>query len=404
MNRRVFLKTAGAVAGLGAIPGIAPAQAKEVKLGYILPVTGPLAFEAQLSLNGLQLAVDEINNAGGVKALGGAKLTLLSGDTQNKVELGNSEAARLIDQGISALIGPFSSLVAYSVRQVTEKNKTPFMLLAAVADNLTEGGLKYVFRVQPNGKAMATLTMNNMFEMAKAANTPIKRVAMMHEDGNFGTTMGNHVEAFAGRLGYSLVQRIPYSLKSPDFTAELSKVKAAKPDLLVISGYYGDSRIIAETASKLRIGVHALVGLANAAYSNPKFIADNRELTDQLFDGNYWHNPQSPRAKAVFAAYEQRFSSTMTSHGVQAYMVVHVLKAALERAGSAERDKLRDALAKTNLADHILPQDAIKFDDTGENVNASPALLQVQNGKPVVVGPARFAEATPVFPVPRWHG
>jgi len=251
---------------------------------------------------------------------------------------------------------------------------------------------------------MSTLTMNNMLEMAKASNVAIKRVAMMHEDGNFGTTMGNHVEGFAGKLGYALVQRIPYSIKSPDFTAELSKVKASKPDLLVISGYYGDSKIIAETAAKLRIGVHALVGLANAAYSNPKFIADNRELTDQLFDGNYWHNPQSPRAKAVFAAYEKRFSSTLTSHGVQAYTVIYVIKDALERAGSADRDKLRDALAKTNLADHILPQDAIKFDDTGENVNATPALLQVQNGKPVVVGPARFAEAKPVFPVPKWHG
>src|SRR2546427_751481 len=305
---------------------------------------------------------------------------------------------------LDALTGPFSSLVAYSVRQVTEQNKTPFVLLAAVADNLTEGGLRYVFRVQPNGKAMSTLTMNNMFAMAKAANTPIKRVAMMHEDGNFGTTMGNHVEAFAGKLGYSLVQRIPYSLKSPDFTAELSKVKASKPDLLATSGHSGDSEIIAEAASKLRIGVHALVGLANAAYSNPKFIADNRDLTDQLFDGNYWHNPQSPRAKAVFAAYEKRFNSTLTSHGVQAYTVIGVLKDALERAGSADRDKLRDALSKTNLADHILPQDAIKFDDIGENVNASPALLQVQNGKPLVVGPARFAEAKPVFPVPRWHG
>jgi len=258
--------------------------------------------------------------------------------------------------------------------------------------------------VQPNGKAMSTLTMNNMAEMAKNANVAIKRVAMMHEDGNFGTTMGNHVEAFGGKLGYSLVQRIPYSLKSPDFTAELSKVKASKPDLLVISGYYGDSKIIAETASKLRIGVHALVGLANAAYSNPKFIADNRELTEQLFDGNYWHNPQSSRAKVVFAAYEKRFNSTLTSHGVQAYTVMHVIKDALERAGSTDRDKLRDALAKTNLADHILPQDAIKFDETGENVNASPALLQVQNGRPTVVGPARFAEAKPIFPVAKWHG
>jgi len=404
VSRRVFLKAAGAAAALGTLPAVGRAQAKEVKLGYILPVTGPLAFEAQLSLNGLQLAVDEVNAAGGVKALGGAKLTLLPGDTQQKVELGNSEASRLIDQGVSTLIGPFSSLVAFSVRQLTEKSKTPFMLLAAVADNLTEGGLRYIFRVQPNGKAMATLTMNNMLEMAKGANVAVKRVAIMHEEGNFGTTMGNHVESFAGKLGYTLVQRIPYNIKSPDFTAELSKVKASKPDLLVISGYYGDSKIIAETAAKLRIGVHALVGLANAAYSNPKFIADNRELTDQLFDGNYWHNPQSPRAKAVFAAYEKRFSSTLTSHGVQAYTVIYVIKDALERAGSADRDKLRDALAKTNLADHILPQDAIKFDDTGENVNATPALLQVQNGKPVVVGPARFAEAKPVFPVAKWHG
>src|SRR6266478_6412858 len=278
------------------------------------------------------------------------------------------------------------------------------MLLAAVADNLTEGGLRYVFRVQPNGKAMATLTMNNMFEMAKAASTPIKRVAMMHEDGNFGTTMGNHVEAFAGKLGYALVQRIPYSLKSPDFTAELSKAKASKPDLLVISGYYGDSKIIAETAAKLRIGVHALVGLANAAYSNPKFIADNRDLTDLLFDGNYWHNPQSARARAVFDAYQKRFGATMSNHGVQGYQVMFVLKDALERAASTDREKVREAIAKTNLADHILTQDAIRFDDAGENVNATPALLQVQGGKPVVVGPARFVEAKPVFPVPKWKG
>ncbi len=404
VTSRAFLRASGAAAALVACPAVVRAQGKEVKLGYILPVTGPLAFEAQLALGGLQLAVDEVNAAGGIKSLGGAKLTLLPGDTQNKVELGNSEAARLIDQGICALIGPFSSLVAYSVRQVTEKNRTPFMLLAAVADNLTEGGLKYVFRVQPNGKGMATLTMNNMFEMAKGAGVSIKRVAIMHEDGNFGTTMGNHVEAFAGKLGYTLAQRIPYSLKSPDFTAELSKVKASKPDLLVISGYYGDSKIIAETAAKLRIGVHALVGLANAAYSNPKFIADNRELTDHLFDGNYWHNPQSSRAKGVFEAYQKRFNATLTSHGVQAYSVIGVLRDALERAASTDRDRLRDAIAKTNLTDHILPQDAIKFDDTGENVNASPALLQVQNGRPVVVGPARFAESKPVFPVPKWHG
>lgn len=404
VSRRTFLATAGAATTVAGFPAIVRAQAREIKVGYLLPVTGPLAYEAGLALNGLTLAVDEINASGGIKSLGGAKITMMPGDTQNKVELGNSEASRLIDQGAVAIIGTFSSLVAFSVRQVTEKNKTPFLLLACVADNLTEGGLKYTFRMQPNGKAMATLTVSNMFEMAKNANVPIKRVAMMHEDGNFGTTMGNHVEAFSKTMGYELVQRIPYNLRSPDLTSELAKVKAARPDLLIISGYYGDSKIIAETAAKLRIGVSALVGLANAAYSNPKFIAENRELTEQLFDGNYWYNPQSARARAVFEAYQKKFGSTMSNHGVQGYQVTFVLKDSLERAASMDRDKIRDALAKTNLTDQILTQDAIRFDDSGEGINATPALIQVQNGKPLVVGPARFAEAKPVFPVPKWKG
>lgn len=404
VGRRVFLQAAGAATALAGFPAIVRGQAREVKVGYMLPLTGPLAFEAGIALNGITLAVDEINAGGGIKSLGGAKITLLPGDTQNKVELGNSEAARLIDQGITALIGPFSSLVAFSVRQVTEKNKTPFLLLASVADNLCEGGLRYIFRMQPNGKAMATLTVNHMVELSKSAGLPVKRVAMMHEDGNFGTTMGNHVEAFAKTAGYDLVQRIPYSLRSPDFTAELAKVKAARPDLLVISGYYGDSKLIAETAAKLRIGVNALVGLANAAYSNPKFIADNRELTDQLYDGNYWHNPQSARARAVFDAYQKRFNATMSNHSVQGYQVTFVLKDALERAASTDRDKVRDALAKSNLTDHILPQGPIRFDEAGEDINASPALIQVQNGRPVVVGPAQYGEAKAIFPVPKWKG
>src|SRR5215475_13805764 len=403
VSRRAFLKVGGVAVATAGFPAVLRAQTREVKVGYILPVTGPLAFEAALALNGLTLATDEINAGGGIRSLGGAKITLLPGDTQNKVELGNSEASRLIDQGAVAIIGPFSSLVAFSVRQVTEKNRTP-LLLAAVADNLTEGGLKYTFRMQPNVKAMATLTVSNMFEMAKNAIVPVRRVAMMHEEGNFGTTMGNHVEAFAKTMGYELVQRIPYNLRSPDLTSELSKVKASRPDLLIVSGYYGDSKLIAETASKLKIGVNALVGLANAAYSNPKFIAENRELTEHLFDGNYWHNPQSPRARAVFEAYQKKFGSPMSNHSVQGYQVMFVLRDALERAGSMDRDMLREAIAKSNLTDRILTQEAIKFDEAGEDIYATPALIQVQNGKPVVVGPAKYAEAKPIFPVLKWKG
>src|SRR5260370_18387321 len=121
IGRRRFLTTMGAASAVAlAAPARGRAQAREVKVGYILPVTGPLAFEAQLALNGLLLAVDEINGAGRIKSLRGARITLLPGDTQNKVEPRNSEAGRLIDHRATALIGPFPSLVAFSVLHLTD--------------------------------------------------------------------------------------------------------------------------------------------------------------------------------------------------------------------------------------------------------------------------------------------
>ena len=130
--------------------------------------------------------------------------------------------------------------------------------------------------------------------------------------------------------------------------------------------------------------------------------ADQPQLADLILDGNYWHNPRSERTKRVMDAYQRRFTAPMSSHSVQAYSAMMVLRDAIERAGSADRARVREALTKTDLADHILPQGPIRFDRTGENTNAQPALLQNQGGRTVVVGPAPFAEAKAVFPVPRW--
>src|SRR5258705_10981926 len=98
VSRRVFLGATGTAAAVAGFPAIGRAQTREVKVGYILPVTRPLAFEAALALNGMLLAVDEVNGAGGIKALGGANIVLVSGHTQNKVELGNPESVRLSHQ------------------------------------------------------------------------------------------------------------------------------------------------------------------------------------------------------------------------------------------------------------------------------------------------------------------
>jgi len=402
VDRRAFIMGAAAGAAALGFPAVLRAQARELKVGHIHPLSGFLAFDGGLVVNGLTLAVEEINAAGGIKSMGGAKLTLVGGDSQGKVEVGMAESERLIREGVVALMGPYQSPVAYAVSQLAEKERTPFVITIAVADNVTERGFEYTFRVQPNARAMTVRSLDHLGDLAKATGVTVKTIAMLHEDGLFGTSVAAHVERHAKNLGMDLVLKVGYNVRTPDVTTEITKVKAARPDLVVVTGYFGDGLLIARTATEARLETKAVMGIANGGFSNPKFLADQPQLADLIMDGNYWHNPRSEWAKRVMEAYQKRFNASMSSHSVQSYSATMVLRDALERAGSPDRAKIREALAKTNLGDHILPQGPIQFDKTGENVNAQPVLLQNQGGKTLVVGPAQFAEAKAVFPVPRW--
>jgi len=400
-SRRTFLRAAAGAAALG-FPAVLRAQARELRIGHIHPLSGFLAFDGGLVVNGLTLAVEEVNAAGGIKSMGGAKLALVGSDTQGKVEVGMAESERLIRDGVVALMGPYQSPVAYAVSQLAEKERTPFVITVAVADNVTERGFEYTFRVQPNARGMTVRSLDHLAELAKATGVTIKTIAVMHEDGLFGTSITGHVERHAKTLGMEVVTKVGYNFRTPDVTTEVTKIKAARPDLVVVTGYFGDGLLIARTATEHRLETKAVMGIANGGFSNPKFLADQPQLADLIMDGNYWHNPRSERAKRVMEAYQKRFNAPMSSHSVQSYSALMVLRDALERAGSPDRAKIREALAKTNLTDHILPQGPIQFDKTGENAGAQAALLQNQGGKTVVVGPAPFAEAKAVFPVPRW--
>jgi branched-chain amino acid transport system substrate-binding protein len=403
LTRRTLLGGAAATTAAAlAFPAVARGQARELKIGHVHPLSGFLAFDGGLVSNGLTLAVEEINAAGGIRSLGGARLTLVGGDTQGKVEVGMAEAERLIRDGVIVLMGPYQSPVAYAVSQLAEKEKTPFVITVAVADNITERGFEHTFRVQPNARAMTTRSLDHLAELAKVTGASVKTIAMMHEDGLFGTSIAGHLEKHARTLGMELVLKVGYSFRTPDVTTEITKIKAAKADLVVVSGYFGDGLLIARTATEHRLEARAVMGIANGGFSNPKFLADQPQLADLVMDGNYWHNPKSERARSVREAYQKRFNAPMSSHSVQSYSAMMVVRDALERAGKADRGAIREALARTSLGDHILPQGPIQFDKSGENVNAQPALLQNQGGKTVVVGPTAFAEAKAVFPVPRW--
>jgi|YNPNPStandDraft_1061719.scaffolds.fasta_scaffold00248_15 branched-chain amino acid transport system substrate-binding protein len=405
-TRRDFLKAtaaAGAVATVGSLgfPNVLRgAEPKEILIGHLHPLSGSLAFDGQELKNGLVLAVQEINAAGGIKSLGGAKLKLLDADTEGKPEKAISEVERLFNAGAVAVLGCYQSAVTLVATQVAEKFKLPFVVSVAVADEVTARGFKYTFRVQPNAEQMASQTVKYLAEIIQASGQSAKTIAYLHDNTAFGQSLVGHVEKFSSQAGFQVILKVPYSPAAPDVSTEVGKVKAAGADLVMATGYFGDGVRVLKTMRDLKLTAKAIVGCGNGAFSHPKFVQELGKLTEYVMDGNYRANPKSELTKKAFANYKKAFGTEMGSSTVFSYQPMYVLADALERAKSTDREALREALAKTELKEHILPQGPIVFGPDGQNKNAAAAMMQVLEGQIKVVWPSAYAEAKPVFPVP----
>lgn len=404
-TRRQFIKHTAVVGGAAAastlgFPAVLRAKPKEIAIGQLHPLSGFLAFDGQELSNGLKLAVDEINAAGGIQSMGGAKLKVLTGDTEGKPEVAIREVERLYKAGAVALVGCYQSSVTLVATQIAEKNRIPFVVSVAVADDVTERGFKYTFRVQPNARQMARDTVEYLREIVKAKGVEAKTIAYMHDDTAFGTSLFGHVEKFAPEYGFEVVQDVPYSPRAADVSTEVGKIKAAEADIIMDTGYFGDGVRVYKTMRDLRVSPKAIVGCGNGAFSHPKFIAELGDITENVLDGNYRANPLSEKTQKAFAHYREVYGSDMGASTVFAYVAPYVIADALERAGTDDRKKLRDALAETNMTDHILPQGPIAFNEKGQNKNAAAAMMQIQDGEIKVVWPQKYAQAKPIFPVP----
>ncbi len=406
VTRRGFMKSTALAGGLAAagslgfphvLRGAAP---PEVPIGHIHPLSGFLAFDGQELKNGLLLAVKEINDAGGVKSLGGAKLKVLDADSEGKPDLAIREVERLYRAGAVAITGCYQSSVTLVATQVAEKYKVPFVVSVAVADEVTGRGFKYTFRVQPNAEQMAGQTVKYLSEIIKASGETAKTIAYLHDNTAFGASLSGHVEKFAPQYGLEVILKVPYSPRAADVTTEVGKIKAAGADLVLDTGYFGDGVRVYKTMKDVRLKAKAIVGCGNGAFSHPKFIKELGPITENVMDGNYQANPLSPLTKKAFAHYKEVYGTDMGASTVFSYQAIYVIADALERAASTDREAIREALTKTNFSDHILPQGPIVFGPDGQNKNAAAAIMQIQDGEIKVVWPAKYAQAKLVFPVP----
>jgi len=413
IDRRTFLKLTGA-AGLGVtvtafgVPTLLRAEPQPIKIGSIQPATGPLAVIGQGQRRGNQLAVDYINSTGGIKSLGGAKIELILGDSESKPEVGRSEADRLVQDGAVMLVGAFQSGTSMAIATLAEQRQVPFVMDVAALDDITKKGYKYTFRIFPTVTIFGETAVNYVAQIIKEKNLQPKRAVVTNTGDPFGKGQGaNFIKWFQkGGLNIDIVEHITYPLGIHDLSAEVAKIKAAKPDLLFPVCRPGDSIILTRELVKQRVPLMGVISPGSPGWYEPKVIQDLDKLVFYVMDNVPWVYPKSPVYQEANALFQKKYGTYLDTNSGFAYTGILVMANALERAGSTEPEKILAALRTTDFKDHPMVGDAIKFAPNGDNINAATAMVQVLpdpdlNKRVKVVLPKKFAEADYVFPAPQ---
>lgn len=414
MNRRTFIKVAGA-AGLGitvssfGVPTLLRAKPAPIKIGSIQPATGPLAMIGQGQRRGNQLAAAYINSRGGIKSLGGAELKVLLGDSESRPEVGRQEADRLIKEGAVMLTGPFQSGVAMAIATLCEQRQVPFVMDVAALDAITQKGYKHTFRVFITAKGLVGGAVKYLKMVTKSKNIMPKRAVVTNTADAFGKGMSGGFIKFLGASGMpiEIVERIQYPLGIHDLSAEVARIKAAKPDIIFPVSRPGDSVILTRELYKQRVELMGIFCPGSPGWYEPEVIKDLGKLILYVLVNVPWINPVSPVYKQANASFQKSCGKYLDTNSAYAYTGVLVLADALERAGSTEPEKILKALRKTNYTNHPLVGGPIQFDEKGDNKGAKTGLIQVQpDPDPLkrvkIVAPKEFAQTDKiVFPAPQ---
>lgn len=366
---------------------------KIIKVGILFPTSGSLADKGRDSVSGATLAIEEVNAAGGIRSLGGAVMEPVYGDTEGNPDKGAEETERLINkQGVVAIIGTYQSSVTKVATQVAERLETPFIVSISLADIITERGFRYTFRIQPKAEFYARDQARFLKGLYDDCGYKVKRVALLHENTDFGTSTALAQKKILPEHGIKVLGCISYSAKDArDLTKEVSKALALRPDAIVAVTYLNDSILIRRAMLSLNADIPFLDtagGTVSPEYVKTLGRAADGTLTSTEYS-KYAHG-----AKELNDRFLKRFGVDITGDSAYAYQAILVLKDALERAGTLDKKRLRDAIAATDMPrgiNMILPAERLRFNVNGENAFGQLFICQIQKGELVPVWPKEFS-------------
>ena len=394
-NRRTFLTQSAAAASALSFPLVGGAQPKAVKVGILHPVTGALAYSGQQCREGALMALEDINKTG-IKSLGGAKLEAMLGDAQSAPQAGTAEVEKMNEAGCSAIVGAFASAICLATTQAAAKYNLPHVVDVGVADQIVSRGLKNTFRFGPGYATCAQVAVNNLHVLNTIAGRPAKTVMIIHEESLFGTGTANLLARELPGFGFDVKEVVKHANPTRDFNNIVLRMKSINPDIVIPANYYNEYALLVRTMQQQKVVPKAIYSVLGGAASSYKFVKEFPDAADGIIDCNHWFNPKDPRAQALKKRAEAK-GLFFTYELFMAYTATALLADAIERAKSADRAAIIDALASSTFKNHIMPYGDTKFVN-GQNMGAQPLMTQVVKGDIKVIVPRDYREVEPMFP------
>ena len=407
IGRRTALGLGLATGAAAIAPRRARAQAaKEVKIAMLVPLSGPWARQGILVKFGAEMAIDDINNAGGIKSMGGAKLKLMQYDTGDSAEKAKDAAQRMLAQEPD-LVGGFGcwlSTFTLAATEVTERAELPWLTLS-YSDLITGRGYKYVFQSSPTADKQAQDIVPMIVDLAtKASGKRPTKVGILGDNTassvSFYKPLKEHV--FADQKLNLVVDEV-YTPPLTDATTLIQGVRSARPDFMLIqSTNVPDDKLLVDKFSEFGLTARKLPLVGGGGHwTVPELlkVAGAENLEGVLVGLANW--PGKPVADVAKRFVERTKEPWFGHDSIFAYVHVLILKEAIERAGVADRRKVMEGIRALNMTDGpalFFPDGHLQYDDKGRRVGAELCIVQWRDGRPVPVFPASIAASDALWP------
>jgi len=380
-----------------------PLGAQEVlKIGAPLAATGADAREGALTKQGYDLWAELVNARGGIKVGGTAyKVQILYYDDQSKPQTSAELAEKLITQDhVNFLLGPYGSPATFADEAIAEKYRIPMIDAEGAATKLFTQGYRYVFGITSPASDYAAA----MLKLASSLSPRPRTVAILTADDLFSLEVADSARDWAQHNGFQVVYYQKYPVGIADLSAALTKIKSLGADVLIGSGHLQESLLIMKQAQGLNVNLK-FYGFT-VGPTTPDFVKALGPASEYVFSSSQWtpdvkySGPLFGSARDYAQAFERKYGFPPDYHAANASAGGLALQLAIEKAGTVDPQKVRDALASLDVMTFY---GRIKFDPRGLNVYKPMVDIQIQHGQAVTVWPFDIASAKPIYPTPSWN-